>query len=411
MTDGEMTRREFRGTTARGAAAAAALRVVPARAFGANERISVGIIGAGGRGGYLMNQVHGLESKVNVRVGGICDTWRPRREEMAAKVKEWNGEDCPAFADYEELLARKDIDAVIIAPPDFAHARVLADAVAAGKDAYVEKPFATEMEDANVAYDAVKKSGRVVQVGTQRRSEGAWGAASKLIQRGVLGKITRIEIAWNDSGPRWMRPCDDVKEEDVAWRRFLMDKKYRRFDPKQYRLWQFYRDFTNGPIALLGVHFFDVVSWFMDDPYPTSAVANGGHYIWNDGREHEDTVTAVLEYPKGFMCEYTTMLGNASMLGTRIYGMNGTFSDESWTITGAGGAKASAVKEEIKIKPETGREGHMENWINCMRSRKRCNAPVEAGHQHAVANILAYKALVTRRKLKYLPDRRKIVTA
>lgn len=411
MMRSEISRRQFLETAARGAIGAAALTVVPARAFGANERIGIGVIGAGGRGTFLANQVHALESKLNVRLAAVCDTFRPAREAMASKASGWNGEECPSFADYEDLLASKAVDAVMIAPPDFAHARILADSVKAGKDAYVEKPFATEMDEANMAYDAVKESGRIVQVGTQRRSEGAWGAACKLVQRGILGQITRVEIAWNDSGPRWMRPFDDVREEDVAWRRFLMGRRYRAFDPRQYRLWQLYRDFTNGPIALLGVHFFDVVAWFMDDPYPTSAVAHGGNYIWKDGREHEDTVTALLEYPSGFLCQYTTMLGNASMLGTRIYGANGVFSDESWTISGTGGAKASAIKDEIKIKPEAGRETHMENWVNCMRSRRACNAPPEAGHKHAVANILAYKALRAGRKLRYVPDRRQIVAA
>lgn len=409
MLNDTLTRREFLGRAAAGAAVAAigTNAASLARAQGSNDRISIGIIGAGGRGYSLLGEIHRFDKEENVEVTAVCDTWFARRDEVAETMKEWYGGEVRTFSDYRRLLDLKDVDAVIIAPPDFAHAIILRDAIRAGKDAYVEKPFATELGEARDAYDAASGSDRIVQVGTQRRSEGLWRAAATAVKSGMLGKISRIEIGWNDVNPRWYRGDFDLTESEVDWKRFLMGKPYRPFNKHQYREWQLFRDFTTGPFALLGTHFFDIVHWYMDDPYPSTAVANGGKYVWNDFREHEDTVIGLLEYPKGFLCQYTTMLGNSTGSGCRIYGTNGMFSDATWTITGTGGGK-TAVKEAYKLTAEAS-EPHTRNWLKCLRSREQPNAPALAGYQHAVANILSYQSLIRGRKLRYVQETRKIV--
>lgn len=411
MPDKKISRREFLAKSAAGAAAVAfgtAGGLAPSRAMGANDRMSIGVIGVGGRGFSLMNELDRADKERATEVTAICDTWRPRREMVAQKVNDRYGADCRTFSDYEDLLALGDIDAVIIATPDFAHARIMIDALKAGKDIYVEKPMATNFEDAKEAFDAAAVSDRVVQVGTQRRSSGIWKGAAKAVQSGVLGKISRVEIGWNDCKPRWLRGYSDVKEEDVNWKRYLMDLPYRPFDPKQYKLWHFYRDFTNGTIALLGSHYIDVVAWLMNAPFPRTAVANGGHYVWDDGREHEDTLYAIYDYPEGFACRYASGLGNSAESGCRIYGTNGMFSESGFKITGAGGKGNNVVKEEMKIEPEAG-EDHMRNWLDCIRSRKTPNAPVEAGYQHSIACVMGYQALITGRKMRYMLDLRRIV--
>jgi predicted dehydrogenase len=148
----------------------------------------------------------------------------------------------------------------------------------------------------------------------------------------------------------------------------------------------------------------------MDDPFPSTAVADGGTYVWKDGRDQEDTVYALYEYPKGFMCRYLTGLGNSADNGCKIYGTNGMFSETTWSFTGTGGSGKNKIQEEIKVQPEPG-ENHMKNWMECIRSRKQTNAPIEVGYQHSVACILGYQALLTGRKLKYLPVLRRIVEA
>jgi len=411
MSDSSLTRRQFLAKSALGAAAVAASAVVataPGRALGANDRLSIGWIGAGSRGTQLIGDLHRADNDLNVEVTAVCDVWRPAREKAAKTIKDWYGKEARLFSKYEDLLALDDIDAVIIATPDFAHSKMLAAALKAGKDAYCEKPMAADLEDAKLALDAAKDSKRVIQIGTQRRSEGRWKAAAKMVQSGILGTISRVEIGWNDCAPRWNRGFGDVKAEDVDWNAFLMGRPACPFDPSKYRRWHFYREYTNGTIALLGSHYLDVASWLMDDPAPSTAVANGGHYVWKDGREHEDTVYAIYDYPKGFVCRYLSGLGNSTESGMRIYGTNGMFSEATWTFTGAGGSGKAAIKDAIKVEPENG-EDHVRNWLECIRSRAQTNAPIETGYNHSVACILGYQALLTGKKLKYMPVLRRIV--
>lgn len=413
MEDKGISRREFLTRSAMGAAGlaiASSVAFVPSSAFGANDKLSIGIIGVGSRGMQLLSDIVRVDAAQNAEVTAICDTWKLRRDAAAAKVKERYGKEPRQFANYQDLLALADIDAVVIATPDFSHARILTDAIRAGKDVYVEKPMAKDLDHLRLAMDAQAVAKRVIQVGTQRRSEGHWKAAAKLIQSGVLGTISRVEIGWNDCGPRWRHSVSTLKPEDVDWKRFLMHLRYRSFDAHRYGEWQLYRDYTNGPMAILGAHFFDVALWVMNAKLPQTAVANGGHYIWKDGREHEDTIYAAFDFPEGFALRYCTGLGNSSEGGLRIYGTNGVFSDKTWSITGAGGRGAGAIKEEIKLVPEPS-DSHMGNWLECVRSRKTTNAPFEVGYQHSICTILGYQALISGRKLRYLPDQRRLISA
>jgi len=411
MDNKQLSRREFLAKSAIGAAGlvvASAGSFVPAEAFGANDKISIGMIGVGTRGGQLLNDIKAVDKDQNVEVTAICDTWRVRREQIAAQVKQRYGKDPRVFSNYEDLLALKDVDAVVIATPDFAHAKILADAIKAGKDVYIEKPMAMDLDEANAAMDANASAKRVIQVGTQRRSEGAWKAAAKLVQSGVLGTISRVEIGWNDSGPRWRKNVSNIKPEDVDWKQFLMGHPDRPFDPHRYAEWQLYREFTNGPMAVLGAHYFDVALWVMNAKFPSTAVANGGIYVWKDGREHEDTVYAILDFHEGFAMRYLTGLGNSADAGLALYGTNGVFRESTWSITGSGGHGPKVIKEEIKVAREPN-ESHMGNWLKCIRTRQATNAPIEVGYQHSVCTIIAEKALRSGRKMKYLPVLRRIV--
>ncbi|MDH7602411.1 MAG: Gfo/Idh/MocA family oxidoreductase [Armatimonadota bacterium] len=409
MSKSKLSRREFIAKSVAGAVALTGAKLSTATAVGANDRLRIGIIGTGNRGGYHLSEIARLAKSHNVQVAAVCDTWRVAREQSAAKVREAFGSDCAVFSNYQDLLSLESIDAVVIATPDFSHCRILTDALNAGKHAYCEKPMATELSDAILVLETAQKSNCVVQIGTQRRSEGKWRAAAKMVQSGILGTISRIEIAWNDSGPRWNRGFSDLKEEDVDWKRFLMDKPYRPFDPSRYRRWQLYRDYSLGVIGLLGSHYIDVVCWIMDDPLPKCAVALGGNYVWRDGREHEDTVYVLYEFPKGFICRYLSGLGNSAESGLRAYGTRGTFSESTWTFTGSGGGP-EALKEPVVVQPEKS-ESHMANWLECIRTGCTPNAPIELGYNHSVACIMGYQALLTGRKMRYLSDERKIVPA
>ncbi|MDP2899029.1 MAG: Gfo/Idh/MocA family oxidoreductase [bacterium] len=409
MSNGKMNRRHFLSRSAGGAvgAALAAVAAGPRRVLGANDRIAIAVIGSGGRGQYLMGEVNNLVKKQNVEMTVICDVWRVERERAAAKVKAWTGKEPRMFSRYRDVLALKDVDAVTIGTPDFQHARILADAAQAGKDAYCEKPMASNMKDARDALHAVLDNKRVVQVGTQRRSEGQFMAGAELIQSGVLGTISEIVTGWNDCNPRWARPYHDVKEEDVDWETYLMDLPKQPFDAQRFRRWHLYKDFTVGTPGLLGSHIIDIAHWYMDDYFPKSCVAHGGVYTWKDGREHADTMECLWEYPKGFLLRYQTRLGNNyPMPEAAFFGIRGTFDTSSWKATGEGGDD-DKLKEEILVKPKPG-VNHMENWLECLRTRKTPNADVRAGYAHSVASIMAFLAWDSGRRQIYDPEKEEI---
>lgn len=409
MSKRMFNRREFLSKTAAGAGGLTLASVAwPARrALGANDRISIGVIGCGGRGQYLMDEANKLREKLNAQLIALCDVWRLNRERAAAKLKSWTGQEPRMFSRYGEILGLKDVDAVIIATPDFQHSKILAEAARAGKDAYCEKPMASNMKDARDALHAVLDNKRVVQVGTQRRSDGQFQAGAELLQSGVLGTISEVATGWNDCNPRWARPYHDVKEEDVDWEAFLMDLPKRPFDAQRFRRWHLYRDFTVGTPGLLGSHIIDVAHWYMDDYYPKSCVAHGGVYVWKDGREHADTIECLWEYPKGFLLRYQTRLGNDKpMPEATFYGTRGTFDTSSWKATGEGGG-VDKLREEIAVKPKRG-VGHMQNWLECLRSRKTPNADIRAGYAHSVASIMAFLVWESGRRQMYDHEKEEI---
>ena len=406
MREGKHTRRQFLGKSAGatlGALSAAAWSRVP----GAGERLSIGIIGCGGRGTYLMGEIRKNAAK-NVQVTAICDVWRPNRERMAAAVrKRWPDTQLRVFSRYQELLALEDVDAVTIATPDFMHCKVLADAARARKDAYCEKPMASNLADANDALESVLANKTIVQAGTQRRSDGRHRGGAELIRSGILGTVIEVETAWHDSNPRWARGYSDVRKEDVDWEAYQMDLPKRPFDPRRYRCWHLYKDYTVGLPGLLGSHLIDVAVWFMDDPLPRNAVCNGGIYAWKDGREHADTVECTWEYPNGWLLRYSSVLGNNRPTPECIFrGTRGSFDTQSWKATGEGGGK-DKLKKDVAVKALKG-ENHVGNWLDCIRSRKTPNADIRVGYAHSIASIMAFRALESGHRQVFDPDKREI---
>ncbi len=397
-------RRTFIMGTAAGAVGLAASKALPAKGkvVGANEQINVGVIGCGGRGTrWCMSQVTRLAKSHNLKITAVCDVWQPALQRATAAVQKAFGSKPFATTNYEDLLARDDVDAVTIATPDHAHSPILAAACKAGKDAYCEKPMAVRLEDAKDARQAARKNKRVVQIGLQRRSIGANQAWADFFHAGKLGKVTKAEIGWHDQNPRWRRDYDDVKAKDVDWKRYLMYLPDRPFDPKRYRRWHLYKDYTLGPVALLGSHYIDIVIWFLSAKCPSSAVQLGGTYIWgDDGREHPDTCDSLFDYPEGFLCLYTNHFGNRYDDGRIVlYGTRGTFVNFQVVPNGAREGKRHFPKP-FKVKPKSN-ENHVQNWVECLRTRKDPHAPVEAGYDHSVACILAAESLYRGRRMVY----------
>jgi predicted dehydrogenase len=381
------------------------------RVPGANDRIGVAVIGCGTRG--LLSEVLQFGRGLNVEAVAVCDTWREQRERAAAQVKEATGTEPKQFVHYQEVLACKEVDGVLISTPDHQHCTQLSAAIRAGKDVYVEKPLAMEMKELIEAVDTVKKSDRVVQVGTQVRSWPPSVAGRAFVASGGLGKIIKIEQSRNNYRPYWYSTgARQANEADVDWKAFLMHRKFRPWNADQYVAWYGYHEFSRGPHAGYMAHFADLLHFVTGAKYPARVVALGGIYRWKDERTAPDSIEVVMEYPEErFLVRYNTTFGtNANsflkFIGTRGV-MDATNWNKAWLLSGDGFPEPDRIPAGARI-PEIESTPHMKNWFECLRSRKPPNATIDDGYNHAVACIMADEAYVRGKRMVYDPTRRAI---
>lgn len=408
-----VTRRVFlrQSALATAAMAASSSQIAAPVNPGANERISIGFIGAGDRASAHLREILSLARKHNVAVTAVCDVWKRNRDAASAAVVRAGQPEPRSVTRYQDLLAFGDLDAVVIATPDFSHGTILTAALEAGKDVYIEKPMTIDVASANRAVDLAEAKRRVVQVGTQRRSDGHFLSAAKCLKGDAIGKINRVSASMHFNQARWMRRTDDCREPDVDWPAFTMGKIRRSFDARLLRCWQLFRETSNGMPGLWMPHYADAVHLLTGASYPASAVSLGGNYVWKDGREHADTFHALLEYPEGFLFDWSMSLGNSAGVHFTLHGTRGTLDAERWMCSNEGAADARPGNLTVtKIAPEGG-SSHVANWLECLRSRAKPNADIMTGHQHVVATVMAAAALESGRRQKWDPVRREIVCA
>lgn len=424
-----INRRTFLGKTGRitGGAALTTTALSYAKILGANDRISLGHVGVGRRGSELLEIAGRLKPAHNVEMTAVCDLWSVNREKAVSANAHYYGRPPRGYQYLEDLLELKDVDAVLISTPEHSHSPILKMAVAAGKDAYVEKPMGNVLEEVKAARAAVLQNKRIVQVGTQHRSEPYPRAAWELVQSGVLGDVTKVEVEWNYHGPRWRgrEEVAQIREADTDWRRWLMTKPHRPFDPRVYFEFRLYREFSSGIPDQWMSHGIDLVHWFMGDRYPRSVVAHGGVFAWPDGRENPDTFEALLEYPKGFLVSYSTSFGNDSPGFTRYMGKKATLinhggegspryqlveekgnHEDDAEVDGKRAAKYVQLPGDTQLPPmgiDDMSLGHMANWFECMRTRQQPRCTVEDGLAHSVACIMAAQSYWSGRKLYWDP--------
>jgi len=410
---GSYSRRDFLQAAA-GSAALAMSATSYSRVIGANERISIGIIGCGSRGvGAHMAGVNEHAKTQNIEITAVCDPWRVRQEVASATAKEWYGREARKFSSYRDLLALKDVDAVMIASCDHQHTTHLKAAAEAGKDAYCEKPLAMRLDSLIDACDAVKKANTVVQIGTQLRSLPSFTGCRELYKTGILGTVGRIEQCRNGEKPYWYGYVKEVKAEDVDWKEFLMDRPMRAFDPVLYSGWYGYREFSDGPVPGFGSHFIDLVHYITGAKFPTSCVCLGGTFTWKD--EHKftcpDHVQALWIYPEGFMVSYSTNFGNGSGNSFKIFGDQGVLDMVTWTepmLSAEGGGKRMGQIRGQKRVEDVAHPDHFLDWLQCLRTRGTPNASIDAGYQHAVAVIMAMQSFDTGKRTVYDAQKREI---
>ena len=297
--------------------------------LGANDRVRVGVVGFSDRHRSshipcFMNHY----KELNFDVVAVSDIWKKRREEGAATWKDKMGHDIVACRNNEELYDKKLVDAVFIGTADFQHALHAIEAVKAGCDAYVEKPFAETMDDNRAVLKAIKATDRIIQIGSQRRSGANYHAANDFIRSGKFGPITMVELTWNVNQPgRWRRTAllPQLKEEDTDWKRFLMNRPADKFDPRKYLEFRLFWPYSSGLPGQWMSHQIDTVNWFSGLKHPRSVVANGGIYMWKDGRKNWDTITAVFDYgpsddmSTGFQVTFGARMHNGDERPAEIY--------------------------------------------------------------------------------------------
>ena len=405
-----------------------------AQILGANDRVKVGVVGCGDRmKGALIPAFLEHSKELNFEFAAISDLWSLRREQGAAYIQKLSGSPVDSVRNNDELYARKDIDAVLIATADFQHAQHGVEAVNAGRDAYVEKPTAHTMADARAFLTAVKRTGKIVQVGTQRRSTPSYQKAAEYIKSGAFGDIVMVEMTWNVNQPgRWRRPdvVPLLKEQDTDWKRYLLNNPYEPFNARKYLEFRLFWPYSSGIPDQWLVHQIDTVHWFSGLSHPRSVVANGGIYLWKDGRQNWDTMTAVFDYgplddlTKGFQVQYSSRFTNSAGGVKELYYSNGGMIDmDKQTVTPTGGLsareaaamglkpnllpnfslveKAESVSTAADMKGDPQTSANMRNWMECVRSRKTPNASIDAGYSHSIALCMTIAAIQTGQKVTY----------
>lgn len=431
-----VTRRTFMQAAGAGVAGAvvASNSSSYASIIGANDRVRVGLVGYSDRTrSSLIPAFLRSADALNFEIAAVSDIWSLRREAGAAHIEKLTGKRPAAARNNDELYARKDVDAVIVGTADFQHALHGVEAVRAGRDAYVEKPLANTMEDARAIRQAVKETGKIVQIGTQRRSEPVYQRAYEYIKSGKFGDIVMVEMTWNVNQPgRWRRPnvVPTLQEQDTDWRRYLLNRPFEPFDPRKYLEFRLFWPYSSGIPDQWLVHQIDTVHWFTGLPRPRSVVANGGIYLWKDGRRNWDTMTAVFDYgplddaSKGFQVVYSSRMTNSAGDVKELYYSNGgTLDLDKNRVTPGGGLQAreaAAMKmppnllaEEVLVSAaapvttaaDTGADSatiaNMRNWMECVRSRKTPNADIEAGYSHSVALCMTIAAVQTGQRIGF----------
>ncbi len=443
MSKKKITRRDFVKTVAAGAAGAAL--TIPAASYrrivGSNDRVRVGIVGFSDRArNSLIPAMQNYAKALNFEFVAVSDIWNLRRSEGIAFLEQKTGRKIAGMRNNEELYDSGMVDAVIISTADFQHALHCIEAVEAGCDAYVEKPFANTMEDARAALKVVEKSSKIVQIGTQRRSANNYIQANSFIRSGRFGEIVAVDMTWNVNQPgRWRRPqlVAVLRKENVDWKRFLINRPYEPWDPRKYIEYRLFWPYSSGIPGQWMVHQIDTVHWFTDLPHPRSVVVNGGIYLWKDGRKNFDTLTAVFDYgplnntSEGFQVAYSSRQTNSAGGTKELYFSNGgTLNLETNEITPRGGltrrmAEAMGMKENllpempiaesggVETAANTGTDNatfaHMRNWMECVRKRKKPNADIRAGYNHSAALCMTIAAMFTGKRVTFDDTKQEVV--
>ncbi len=404
------------------------------RVLGANDRVAIAQIGLGERGYYELGLC--LQNP-GVDVVAVCDVYDPLVRQAVGKV----GGKARGYRDFRQVLERRDIDGVFVSTPDHWHAPISILACQAGKDVYCEKPLTHRIAEGRRMIEAARQYGRVVQTGSQQRSAPHFAEAQRLVQSGYIGKVSRVEC-WNFAN-QYPDGCGNPPDEDpppgLDWNFYLGPAPLVRYNRNRF-IWHYrwFWDYSGGMMTDWGAHHMDSTHQIMNVDAPLSVSASGGKYVLRDNRQTPDTLRAVFQYP-GFMVSYTNDIVSSHPTANRRYGMMfcGTLGTliidrQSYEVIpekylGPGEVGLDALLKSRGIQPPAERPEahgpapvfskptsvkgisldpqiqivHIQNWLDCIRSRKKTVADWETGHRSVTACHLGNIAFRTGRNIRW----------
>jgi predicted dehydrogenase len=396
------TRRKFIGNVATGLAGSFAT----GRVLGANERLRVGIIGAGDRGTQLAREVLACPG---VEIAAFADVYARRLEDAAALAPA-----AKTFIDYRALLDLPALDAVFIATPQHLHAEPFVAAMDAAKHVYIEKTMAFTVEEAKQMRAAYQQaSPRVVQIGHQPCSLGHVADASNYLASGNVGQVTAIRAHMYRNTPhgkpQWTRPLyPDMTPESIDWQAFLGGAPARDFDADRYVNWRLFHDYSGGNVHESMSQ--QLAFWYkvMALEIPHAVTMTGGIYRWNDGREVPDTMNVVMEHAS-LLFSWDSGFGNNQLGVTEdVLGTDGTI---------AKGQQIRYLPQRVN-RPDgvemlgqtiTPPRAHVQNFLDCIRSGNQPNCPFEVGYRVSIACGMSIASYYTGRAVRWDPATEEMV--
>ena len=403
MKDKTKSRRKFLRQTTQGALGTGAVLTAGQwkKVLGANDRIRLGIIGTGNRGQDVMAS---FMKQTDVEVAALSDAYDKYMNEAMEKVVK-AGTTPKTYLEYRDMLADKNIDIVFVATPDHWHTQMAIDTCKAGKDIYIEKPLTFTIEEGHKIIKAVRDANRIMQVGLQQRSGEHYKEAKReYFDNKKIGKISLVRTWWHGNGYHLRKPNFTEKPAGLDWKRFLGSAKYREFNAHQFYNWRAYLDFGGGQITDLFTHWIDVVHWYMGEDLPHTASAVGGVYHYKDGRTAPDTIAIQLEYPSSWGATFeATLVPGARGAAIEFMGTGGRLQIDR----GGYVFQAAAVRGQPPAQPterkatENLNDVHVQNFIECVKSRKQPNSDVVSAHRSALASHLGKIAYIEKKRVTY----------
>lgn len=381
-----------------------------------SNRVRLGLIGSGSRGTFVMTV---FQKEPNLQVGAICDVYEPNLEKALSTAAQNQGGTAPkAYRNYKQLLEDKSIDAVLIGTPEHWHAQMLLDALAAGKDVYVEKPLCRTPEEGVRLMKAEQASKSVIQVGMQRRSYDLYLEGRELVAAGKLGQVRMVRSWWLNNylggSPRGNAKLDGPLDWE-QWQGPIA--KRVPVNPFLFHNWRNFRDYAGGIVADQGAHVFDGIHLLMQAGFPLAVTAAAGR-IHKDGFDTPESVTVSAQYAEDFLATFSINYA-AMKYKSRFDQMNHLDGDQARMDIGRESLRIFAQGEEEKpLLERTSAKGfghatvlHVQNFLDCVRTRKRTNAPVSVAFQAALVAQLANHSLQTGRRVQWNAAQGRMETA